>query len=535
MQEVLEQVIDYLKGIWLKRRYIMIATWLICPIGWIMVSQLDDIYKSQARVYADTQSILRPLLRGLTVETNPDTQLKLMVKTLLSRPNLERIARMTDLDINASTSDAFEKIIGQLKSGIKIRLSGGGRQANIFTISYEAKNPELAKKVVQASLTVFIENTLGASRTDNDSAQEFLDLQLKEYEARLNIDESKVTAFKQRYNDILPKSSGGYYAELKSEKEKLELAELELKELNTQLASAKSQLASSNKQSSNLSDNIEDNSRVATSYDERIKILENNLDTLLLRFTDKYPDVVEGQRLLVSLKAARKKELESYYQNLASTDSNGSSTSSALSANPIYQEMQIQVNQLENASASLKVRVSNYKNKVTDLENRIHTIPEIEQELTALTRGYDITKRKYNDLLNRKETASLAKSADDNTNKIEFRVIDPPRADTKPAGPNRILFFLGITALGFAAGTGLSFVFSQLNPVVTSASQVSKATGIPVFGIVSATENLGLKKWHQRKTIIFIVSNTLIILLLACFISFFMFPELIQAPLSRMF
>ena len=129
----------------------------------------------------------------------------------------------------------------------------------------------------------------------------------------------------------------------------------------------------------------------------------------------------------------------------------------------------------------------------------------------------------------------MAKSADDNTNKIEFRVIDPPRAETEPAGPNRLLFFIGITIFGFGAGVGLSFVFSQLNPVVISATQVSKATGIPVFGIVSATENLGLKKWHQKKTLIFIASNCVLLILLVCFMSFFMFPDLIQAPLRRIF
>ena len=60
MQEVLEQLLDYLKGIWIKRRYIMIATWLICPPSWFFISQLEDVYESEARVYADTQSILKP-------------------------------------------------------------------------------------------------------------------------------------------------------------------------------------------------------------------------------------------------------------------------------------------------------------------------------------------------------------------------------------------------------------------------------------------------------------------------------------------
>ena len=133
MQELLEQIVGYLKGIWLQRRYIIIATWLICPIGWYMVAQLDDVYESDARVYADTKSILGPLLKGLTVETNPEDQIRMMIKTLLSRPNLERITRMTDLDVQATTPKEYEGLIERLRNEISI-LKTGGRNENIFTI-----------------------------------------------------------------------------------------------------------------------------------------------------------------------------------------------------------------------------------------------------------------------------------------------------------------------------------------------------------------------------------------------------------------
>ncbi|MEY8213852.1 MAG: chain length determinant family protein, partial [Colwellia sp.] len=118
MQELFDDLLDYLKGMWLKRRYIIVATWLICPAGWFMVAQLDNVYESKARIYADTQSILAPLLKGLTVETNPDIQIRLMIKTLLSRPNLERITRMTDLDIRANNPGQYERIIAGLKNNI---------------------------------------------------------------------------------------------------------------------------------------------------------------------------------------------------------------------------------------------------------------------------------------------------------------------------------------------------------------------------------------------------------------------------------
>ena len=111
----------------------------------------------------------------------------------------------------------------------------------------------------------------------------------------------------------------------------------------------------------------------------------------------------------------------------------------------------------------------------------------------------------------------------------------PPRKATKPSGPKRFILFGVVTLLGFGVGIGLSLLMSQLNPVATSTAQLSKITGVPIFGVISANENLGLHKWHQKKTFIFIGSNALLLGLLVLFVSYFLFPDLIQAPLKRIF
>lgn len=528
MQEILEQVIDYLKGIWIKRRYIMISTWLICPIGWYFVASMPNVYQSEARVYVDTQSLLRPLLRGLTVETNPQTQISLMVKTLLSRPNLERISRMTDLDVQATNNEQYENIISRLKDGIKISTAG---RENIYTLSITDKNPEMAKNIVQSTLTVFIENTLGETRNDSDTAQKFLNEQIQEYENRLINAEAKLTDFKQRYSDVLPGQNGGYYQQLSSAKERLKAIELELLETSTKLASAKAQLSADQSVNDGTQNKIKSNNSIQTTYDVRIAELEATLDNLQLRYTDKHPDVREASRRLALLNKQREDEIEKYLEASKSSD-NGMSI---LSQSPVMQEVQIQINQLLNQQASLKVRANNFQETVNSLESKIHTLPEIEAELTALTRGYDITKQKHDELLNRRETAQLAQQADETTDNIQFRVIDPPRAATDPTGPPRVLFFIGITIIGIGVGVGISLLMSQLNPIVTSAKQLSSITGIPIFGMVSANENLGLQKWHKKKTLIFIMSNLILFALLSLFISYFAFPDLIQAPLKRVF
>lgn len=528
MQELFDDLIDYLKGIWIKRRYIIVSTWLLCPIGWGVVSMMPDVYESQARVYADTESILAPLLKGLTVQTNTDTQINLMVKTLLSRPNLERISRMTDLDIQANTSKEYEKLIERLKDNIQITKARG--RDNIFTISFEDKDPEMAKNVVQSSLTVFIENTLGENRTDADSAQKFLKNQITEYENRLSNAESRLTDFKQKYSNMLPDQYGGYYNKLNIAKEQLQVIELSLLEAETRLKSAKSQLNTVPTETSNSQNKIQTSTSIKTSYDDRIAELEMALDSLQLRYTDQHPDVVEANRRLTFLEEQRSKEIEEYL-NVASTE-NGSAINSQ---NPVIQQLQIQVNEYENQVASIKVRANDFRAKVKDLENKIHVLPEIEAELIALNRGYEITKEKYEELLSRQETAQLAQQADETTNKIQFKVIDPPRAATEPTGPKRILFFILVTLVGFGVGVGLSLLMSQLSPVATSTAQLSKATGVPVFGVVSASENLGLQRWHKKKTVIFVVSNLLLLSMLLMFMSYFLFPDAIQAPLKRIF
>jgi polysaccharide chain length determinant protein (PEP-CTERM system associated) len=532
MQDLIEQMIDYLKAIWIKRRYIIVMSWLICPVGWYTISKMDDIYEANARVFADTQSILGPLLKGLTVEQNPENQIATMVNTLLNRTNLERITRMTDLDVHATTPQQYEALISRLRNNIIIRRTS--RKDNIFIISFEDKDPEIARAVVNSVLTVFIENTLGDNRTDADSAQKFLVSQIREYENRLTTAEARLTEFKQKYRDVLPNESGGYYNQLQKEKGNLSQAQLELEEVENSVIQLQNQLNLSAQNAQNNSDVISDNTTVSSSFDGRIKVLEANLDGLLLRFTEKHPDVTEAQRLLASLYNSRKAELDSYYESLSKNSDGDGNNLNALNSNPVYQEMRIKVNELNAQAASLRVRVSNFSKRVEVLENKIHIIPEIEAELTALNRGYNITKAKYEALLGRNETAQIAQQADKSTSNINFRVIDPPRTPSTPIGPKRMLLTLGVTFLGFGAGIGLSLLFSQINPVVTSRNQVTKETGIPVFGVISATESLGLQQWHKRKRLIFIISNSLLITLLVCFIMYSRYPEKFLAPLKGM-
>ncbi len=99
MQELIAQIFGYLLGIWRFRWLALFVAWGIALAGWGFVAQMPDKYRASARVHVDTNSVLRPLLQGLAIQPNIDQRVALMSKTLLTRPNLEKLMRMADLDI----------------------------------------------------------------------------------------------------------------------------------------------------------------------------------------------------------------------------------------------------------------------------------------------------------------------------------------------------------------------------------------------------------------------------------------------------
>ena len=169
--------------------------------------------------------------------------------------------------------------------------------------------------------------------------------------------------------------------------------------------------------------------------------------------------------------------------------------------------MKLAVSQYENQIASLTVRANQYRTKVKGLEEIIDLVPQIEAEAQGLNRDYEITKRKYLELLGRKEQAELSRKAEATADEVQFRVIDPPTLPSKPSGPKRVIFYTLVLIFGFGAGLAVAFLVSQLKPVVFSANQLKNTFGIPVFGSVSHIHAGVIQKTERKKMLVFSISS----------------------------
>jgi polysaccharide chain length determinant protein (PEP-CTERM system associated) len=496
MQDIFDQLLTYAKGVWIKKWVVILVAWLVCVVGWPVVMKMPDTYESTSQVYVDTESLLKPLLKGIALQTNPDQQIALMVRTLLSRPNLEKIARLTDLDLRVQTPEEFDELLTDLKEQINIKSAGTRRrnQQNLFTISYQSSDPILAKNVVQSTLSTLVENTLGDKREDSDTANEFLDRQIEEYEQRLVEAENQLKEFKRRNIGLMPGEQGDYYARLERTKLELRDVELQLKEADIRYQSLASQLKEEKAAAAAFSKSSGE-SNISTSYDARIDQLEENLDQLRLKYTDKHPDIRETARVLEDLKQKRQVEIEEIASELQET---------GVSRSEIYQELRFATAEAEAAMRSLRVRAENHKLRLQELEKKIHTIPEVEAELSALNRDYNITLEKYNELLNRRESVQLSQNAEINADSFQFRVVDPPRVPTKATGPNRILFHSAVLGGGLMFGLGLAFLISQIRPVFFDTRQLNQVTGLTVLGSVTKLHSVDIIKKTRRNGFLFI-------------------------------
>jgi len=459
---------------WRYRWYAMVLAWLIAIIGWAVVAKMPDIYTATARVHVDTQSILRPLMRGLTVEPNVTQRLNLMTRTLLSRPNMEKLARMTDLDIHATTPAQMNTLLNSLAG--KIKLDSPGRDENIYTFSYTSDKPIEAKNIVQNLLNILSESTLGENRENTDTAQRFLKQQITQYEKRLEDAENNLKEFKQKNRALMPTLSQGYFQSLQATEKSLEEARLELAEAQRGRDELRRQLTGEEPVFGIASDSTI-TPILSSASDVRIQELEKQRDELLLQYTEQHPKVVSIQETIDALK---KKKVDEANEN-----KNISKPITPVETNPVYQQIRVALAQAEAKVSVLQVRTHEYQNKVIKLKSMVNQIPEVENELRRLEHQYELARTKYNEFVEREETAKLSEKVEEIGDGVRIKVIDPPFVPTTPTGPNRFMFYSAVLAGALGAALGLAFVMSQLKPVVHDVRTLRRLSGLPVYGSVS--------------------------------------------------
>src|SRR5215471_13479232 len=476
------QAIPLLQAMW-RHKWLGVATaWLVCTAGWIGVALVPTKYESSARVYLNADPLLTPLLRGLAADTDPTRQLDFMQRTLLSRPNLEQLVRMTDLDIGVTTAEQKEALFKRLASDISV----APVTLNLLTLSYRDQDPNTAKNVVQSLLTIFAEKTAGSSRADMDNAQRFLDSEITSYRDQLRAAEKRRAELAQQYPDIVsnkPPDAGTSGDESISRLDQARAAvgrlKLELADGTTKRDALQKELASVPPMISvdRAPQVVVTGGRLAP-VDERLQELRRNLDSMMLKYTDDHPDVKAAKKQMAQI------ESEGAKSSSGSGKPGGGGTTKGEIANTVYEQIKVRVVDAEAAVAAVQRRLDEARSEQERIEKVAASAPGVLVQAQDLDRDYSILKKNYQELVARREATQIANAADTKTEKIQFRIVDPPQVPILPAAPNRPMLVSMVLLFGIGGGLAVPLALTQIDRSFATIGQL-RNLGLPILGSVS--------------------------------------------------
>ncbi len=480
MQDQLAEILFYIKGTLKYKWVIIITAWLICIAGWSFISNMPDKYESEAKVNVDSRTMLRPLLRGMAMQANTRGLVQVMQQLMFTRPNLEKIAQLGGVGIESKSETEKQEVIAQLKAGIKIN---GGKN-DIFTIVYESTDAQKSQDIVHAVLTVFSEQAQQRGTTDTGSAQQFIEEQIQEYETRLKNAEKARENFKRINSGLLPEEGGGEVSELAAIKTQIAATQMALGEADSRWKVLKRQMSEviETDEDWGVADVVMGQ---LTPEDGKISELKARMNELLLKYTEKHPDVLSLKATIQDLQESR----EEYLAHMPKTNI----ISSGAMANPYIQTLKIALNNAEAERASVRSRLALLTTRLHEIQRGMDARLSIETEMQNLDRDYSIVKSNYMKLIESREQAAMTEKADISQGVLRFKIVDAPRKPLSPSSPKREFFNSIVFVAGAGVGIVLAFLLYFIRPTFMSTRQVRMVTGLPVLGSISVQVQDGEK------------------------------------------
>jgi len=476
----------------------MAVSWMIALGGAYVVFTIPDQYESSARIYVDTESLLAPLLQGIAIPNDPRRQIKMMQDTLLSKPNLRKVALASDLDLDATTPADLDKVITSISDHTLIE----PESSTLFKVSYIDSDPQTAKNVVQALLNIFVESNLGQNRSEMESARSFIEKQIALYEKKLKEAEHRMAAFRAKNADIL--GTTNFAQRLQAKKTLLEQATFDYSDAVSKRDQLRAQLqATSRMVSMETAPQVVVGGQGALTTLQRIRLVQSQLDDLLLQYTEGHPDVIAARRQLNRLVDQFNREQSG--EGPGGLPSNLTNTSKL--PNPIYDEIQIRLIDAEAATAQTKRRLDQIKKEMDQLQEYATIAPALDAEMSDISRDYSVIKKNYDQLLARRESARISQAVESDTESVKFQIVEPPEVPTSPVSPNRPLFLGALLMIAIGAGGGAAFLRTQVEDTFYTPEQLENAFQIPVLGTVTQVLNVQEGAKRAAKTLGFLVAS----------------------------
>jgi polysaccharide chain length determinant protein (PEP-CTERM system associated) len=474
-----------------RKKLIVCVAVVVFLLSAYLAAILPKIYQSSSLILISPQRVPASFVTS-TITTDLGARMQSIIQEILSRTQLERIVKEFNL-YPSSNASVMEDRIERLRKTIKVDF----RRNNVFQLSFESDNPEKAKEVTSRIASLFIEQNLQVREQQAMGTKSFMTAEADRLRKDLEEQEGVVNQYKAANRFELPDQLDGNLRTLEQLRREIEGSNQRLAALQERRGILQKQMVESDILGVDLLGGILSAPAEGGGQSAQVQMRKRELDALMQRYSAKHPDVMRIKREIESLEAD-KGETAGVKPASATTTS---------SANPLKQVLQTQIRDIDSEGLALRTQRDQIRAQIATLQARVDMTPIRAIELSKISRGYEITLRKYQDLLGKSLESELSENMEKKQKGEQFQILDPANFPLKPVRPNRPLILLIGLLAGLGGGFGLAFLWDNLDTSFKRSEDVNAYVNFPLLATIPALVTRSSVLEQRRSQGVFVLAS----------------------------
>jgi polysaccharide chain length determinant protein (PEP-CTERM system associated) len=484
-------IVQIIGSFYRRKKLIVCAAVVVFLLSAYLAAILPKIYKSSSLILISPQRVPASFVTS-TVTTDLGERMQSIIQEILSRTQLEKVVKEFNL-YPTSNASIMEDRVEKLRKTIKVDF----RRNNVFQLSFESDNPEKAKEVTSRIASLFIEQNLQVREQQAMGTKSFMTAEADRLRKELEEQEAVVNRYKAANRFELPDQLDGNLRMLEQLRREIEASNQRLAALQERKGILQKQSVESDILGVDLLGGILSAPAEGGGQSAQVQMRKRELDALMQRYSAKHPDVVRIKREIESLEADK--------GDTAAVKPASATTTS--SANPLKQVLQTQISDIDAEALALRTQRDQIRAQISTLQSRVDMTPIRAIELSKISRGYEITLRKYQDLLGKSLESELSENMEKKQKGEQFQILDPANFPLKPVRPNRPLILLIGLLAGLGGGFGLAFLWDNLDTSFKRSEDVNAYVNVPLLATIPALMTRSSVLEQRRSQGVFVLAS----------------------------
>ena len=476
----------------IARRHLLLIAATFVSVSAVAVAVavlVPPVYQSTGTIMVESQQIPTDLIQA-TVTSFADERIQIIKQRVMTRDNLLRIIDKYKLFEDRSITFTPSEQVDKMRDLIEVQLVNANVQGQrgsatiAFKVSFEDRRPDVAQRVANELVTLFLNENVKVRTERATQTTEFLTQEANKLKNDLNTLENQIATYKQENGAALPQNNAlslnaiqRLESDLRTSQRDYSAAEEEARSLDVELASAKAAVASAAAAAGGGTSAV----GMVDANVAELQKLRMQLAQMQEIYTDNYPDVRTAKRRIAALeKAIADAAREPPAPVPAGVGAGGAGLPAAPSvaaAQMVVAKIESRMSAARSRMGALRAEQGQLQARLREAENQMLKAPQVERGLAALMRDHETAQRKYEEIRAKQMNAQVAENLEGEQKAERFTLLEPPIAPDRPIKPNRRkMIALGLV-LAAVAAAGAVMLLETLRGTVRGVGALMAITG----------------------------------------------------------